>query len=423
MSNNPCNINWTNPAEILTKGPACLWQGIQSLPQTIVGGIMGALNTIWSTIDGIGRNVYNALSGIFGGIVNFIQNIGRWITNIGSGIFAGLQSLGAWIWGGLQQIGSMLLGGFQWIADRFINFINESSKWILDRLGDLRNMFEQFFKGGILGSFMSWIDSTIVSPIKSFISNIYESIKKHIVEVIIHNLPSVITTFIVGELLYRMPMMLERDQIHALEAFLMAPILVPLGAQLFNDVLKRKGIIGGQPTEYQYKTYREVKQISEAQKDTITLSQHSTLRVSVYLVKEMTELVQGIGKARIIQMQVRSPVAEYDVGLMASASIARATILHTIANVIVLLQSSASVTSSKIVVASKSITVSASGSVTTGKTVTASKTVTVYPSGSVVSAKPVTAEDTTEYSIELHSGLLVPQMRYIGGVRADASSQ
>lgn len=413
---NPCQINWSNPAEIFTKGLPCLWQGITSLPQQLVSGIQGAIGNIWSTISNIGQNIWNGLVGIGNAIQEFFGRIAKAITDIGGWIWQSVQTFGMWLWGIVQQIFSSIQGAVSWLWDQIVGFFNSSVKWILDRLGDVHRTISSVFDEA-RKSILNWINDTIFNPVKSFFINLYESIRKHVVETIIHNLPAALVSFSIGELLYRFPQLMSKSPTQAASALFAVPIMSSLGGVVLTQLLRSGGILGGQQRQFTPTTYRQVKKTEEALRENIALSTSSSITINLYLVKEMLESIQGVGKARIQQLQVRRPAIEYDVGLSVSASITRAQMIST--GAVVLTSLSGTVQAIQLVTINASRNLSANVSCTIARTtvISASKSISASATGKISNMTIVGLVIRPDYRFVEKLGIMVPK-----GLQSSVSS-
>lgn len=404
---NPCQINWSNPAEIFTKGLSCLWQGVTSLPQQIVSGIQGAIGNVWSTISNIGQNIWNGLMSIGNAIQDVFNRIAKSIADIGGWIWQSVQSLGMWLWGIVQQVFSAIQGAMSWIWDQLVAFFNSSVKWILDRLGDIHRTISGVFEEA-KNSVLNWINDAIINPVKSFFIGLYESIRKHVVETVIHNLPTVLVSFSIGELLYRFPQLMSQSPTKAASALITVPIMSSIGGAMISQLLKSGGVIGGTQKPITPRTYREVKKTEEALSENITLSTSQSIEINVYLVKEMTESIQGLGKARIQQLQVRRPAIEYDVGLSVSATIARAQTISTGAVILSSISGSVQAIQMLTITASRSISANVSCTIARSTLITASRDISASASGSISARKTVNVTVTSSYTLNAYTGVMVP---------------
>ncbi|MGB9774745.1 MAG: phage tail protein, partial [Bacteroidota bacterium] len=390
MSSNPCDINWSNPAEILTKAPACLWQSIQGLPQTIVSGLQGAIGQAWSTISGIAQNIWNGIQNFISAAGWVVQQVAKTMQDIGSAILNGIMAAGSMLLGAIDTIKSFIAGGIQWLYNSMVNLFTGGMQWLKDKVSHMLTFVEsgatELF-GHIANAVWGWVQNTIVDRVLGYFTQFKETLEKYVINVVLHNMPAALTSFVMGELLYRLPKMFESPHSpdKAIMALLMTPLVVPIGGALFANVLQTKGFTDvSRP--FTPKTTREVKQINEALQETVGLSSESRLRLVVFLVKEMGDVVQGVGRARIIQMQVRRPALEYDVNMSWSAVIARAVPIEVKATVRSSVDGSVTVAVTKTVEAVRSVTVSVQApTVTTVKTIEASKNVTVSVQSSVKS--------------------------------------
>jgi len=306
----------SNPFEWIQQALGGFWQGLTNAVQNAVGNVGGFVNSITSGITNTFTNIGNAIWGGLQTIGNAIQSAIKWITELPQAIFGGLMWIGNTILQAIQGFISWLAGGMQWVWSRVTEFLGNVWNTITGGVTQFWNMLTDWFWGAI-GKVLDLVTSPF-KKIWEWAQSLWKFIDQALIEVVIHNLPQTFASFVVGEILANIrDIIVSRGEINTLISMVLLPIGATIMGSIYQSILT--GGIGAAKIPYEYAT--KIRGTSTYTKP--ALSQSYSLAVSLYLLKESSEPVQSLGKARITYLPTVKLEADYYVDVAASLSITK----------------------------------------------------------------------------------------------------
>jgi len=306
----------SNPFEWIQQSLGSFWHGITDAIQKAVGNVGGFINSITSSIANTFTNIGNAIWGGLQTIGNAIQGAIKWLTELPQAIFGGLMWIGNTILQSVQGFVSWLAGGMQWVWNRVTEFLGNVWNTITSGVTQFWNMLTDWFWGAI-----HRVLDLVTSPFKKmweWVQSLWKFIDQALIEVIIHNLPQAFASFVVGEILAGIKdIVVHRGEINTFISMILLPIGASIMGSMYQSILT--GGVGTAKIPYEYAT--KIRGTSTYAKP--ALSQSYSLAVSLYLLKESSEPVQSLGKARITYLPTVKLETDYHVDVSASLSITK----------------------------------------------------------------------------------------------------